>query len=219
MYNETEIMAAAMLFYMLFLGLWWLGCAIVGHALLNKKGYRHAGLYILAWAPMLNLLSIFLIVGLPDIQLNRKIDYLLQQLAANGLIRGQAQPCHPQSGGFNTSPAYQAAPGQAVPNWGNLPPANMNRSAVPGPWVIAPGAGPGSMEATPSAHAFASGSGIANAGSASPVPAAPGGSGAFNPAGQAAAPAVEPAQNFHPVQADMPSPGEQPLVSDHFRGR
>lgn len=112
MYDDsfTAVMAF-MVFYFIFLAGWWLVCAIMGHALLSKKGYRHIGLYILAWVPLLNWISIFLFVGLPDALLNRKIDYLLRQMAASGMIQAplapQPQmPAQPQPAG--PQPAYQA---------------------------------------------------------------------------------------------------------------
>ena len=105
--DEYAAIAVMMVFYFVFLGLWWLVCGIIGHALLNKKGYRHVGLYVMAWVPLLNWISIFLFVGLPDALLNRKVDYLLRQLAANGMIQGPPQPAYPQ-------PAAQAGPQPGV---------------------------------------------------------------------------------------------------------
>ena len=93
-------------FYFLSLAGCWLVFAIVGHALLLKKGYRHIGLYIIAWVPLLNWISIFLFAGLPDALLHRKIDYLLRQMAASGMIQAPSAP--PQGAPAQPQPAYQA---------------------------------------------------------------------------------------------------------------
>ncbi len=103
MYGEDAVLAIAMLIYVLILGLWWLVCGIMAHSMFSKKGYRHAGLYVLAWLPLINsFVGILLAIGLPDVLLHRKMDYLLRQMAANGLIPGpQAQQpvgCSPQTG-------------------------------------------------------------------------------------------------------------------------
>jgi len=129
MYYGEDVAAvmAIMVFYFVFLGVWWLLAGILGHALLNKKGYRHVGLYIMAWIPMLNWMSIFLFVGLPDALLNRKMDYLLRQMAASGLIQAppMPQPATPQTTvAFGAQqPAYQAAQAPTGPTPG-APQAN-----------------------------------------------------------------------------------------------
>ncbi len=147
MYDDsfTAVMAF-MVFYFIFLAGWWLVCAIMGHALLSKKGYRHIGLYILAWVPLLNWISIFLFVGLPDALLNRKIDYLLRQMAASGMIQTPLapQPAQPQPAG--PQPAYQAPQNADVqqppfqPTW--QPPQSQQAQTPVNPEnLFGPGAG------------------------------------------------------------------------------
>ena len=82
-YNDMAMMWGVIaMFYIGFFVIYWILVGIINHALLNKKGYRHAGLYVLAWFPILNWFIVFLTVGLPDALMHRKMEYLLRQLAA-----------------------------------------------------------------------------------------------------------------------------------------
>lgn len=52
-YNDMAMMWGVIaMFYIGFFVIYWILVGIINHALLNKKGYRHAGLYVLAWFPI-----------------------------------------------------------------------------------------------------------------------------------------------------------------------
>lgn len=112
--GSGAIVAFAVVFYFLFIGLWWFICGLGGHMILKKKGYHHAGLYVLAWVPVFNWMTIFLFIGLPDALLNRKVDYLLRQMAASGLIQTNPMPqtarMPPQGQTGPINPAAQVVP-------------------------------------------------------------------------------------------------------------
>ncbi len=117
MYDEDMAMMWGFIavLYIGFFFLWWILTGIISHALLNKKGYRHAGLYVLAWFPIVNWFIIFLAIGLPDALIHRKMDYLLRQLAASGHIAGpenmQAANMQGQPGNANNfAQPYAASP-------------------------------------------------------------------------------------------------------------
>ena len=117
-YNDMAMMWGVIaIFYIGFFVIYWIFVGIINHALLNKKGYRHAGLYVLAWFPILNWFIVFLTVGLPDALMHRKIDYLLRQLAASGHIAGPEGMQAMHGGQVNApNPSYQAQPAaQAQP--------------------------------------------------------------------------------------------------------
>ncbi|MBQ4133659.1 MAG: hypothetical protein IJD04_08020 [Desulfovibrionaceae bacterium] len=124
--DDVSVMATVIILYIMIIGVWWALCGIIGHALLNKKGYRHIGLYILVWCPLLNWLAVILAAGLPDVQLNRKVDYLLHELAARGLV--------------NAAPVQNLRP--HIPTGGVMPPSGgagsqMGRQHIPVPNIPA----------------------------------------------------------------------------------
>ncbi len=109
-YNDMAMMWGVIaMFYIGFFVIYWILVGIINHALLNKKGYRHAGLYVLAWFPILNWFIVFLTVGLPDALMHRKMDYLLRQLAASGHIAGpEAMQAMPAAQAHSPNPnSYQ----------------------------------------------------------------------------------------------------------------
>lgn len=119
-YNDMAMMWGVIaMFYIGFFVIYWILVGIINHALLNKKGYRHVGLYVLAWFPILNWFIVFLTVGLPDALMHRKMDYLLRQLAASGHIAGPegmqampgTQPQSPTPGSYQPQVTPQPQPG------------------------------------------------------------------------------------------------------------
>lgn len=119
---SLEMLGAILIFYVFFLGIWWILAGVMSHAMLSKKGYRHVGLYILAWFPMLNWFTLFLCMGLPDALMHKKMDYLLRQLAASGYIAAPSAPAAPGVQ-YNQQAAYTppTAPQQAQPAQGTSP--------------------------------------------------------------------------------------------------
>ena len=127
-YNGTEA-AAALAFlgfvYLLILGVWWIVSGIISHSLFSRKGYKNAGLYVLAWFPLVNIIAVFLAMGLPDTLLHRKIDYLLRQMAASGLIQGvqmQHPVCYPPQATAHVQNNLTGNPAQVF----NNPPTATN---------------------------------------------------------------------------------------------
>lgn len=125
MYDETymdaDMMAAVVVFYLIVVAVMWIGIGIINHVLLSKKGYRNAGLYVLAWLPVVNYFTVWLFMGLPDALLHKKLDYLYHQLqnGAQPTARVPSACAAPASNvGTETqgNPSYnQADCGQAAP--------------------------------------------------------------------------------------------------------